>query len=350
MANDTPKNDAKTDLDPKTDNKDMNADNLQKDDLKKENSDKENLENTEKDNSDKENSDNKNQSQSEQVKPKKQKPTVGKVLAVIGNIVLYVLIAIVLFVLIVSITSKKDSDGTATIFGIQMRFVKSSSMEACDQTDVSAYKIKSIKVKSCVFINVMPTEEPARDEWLKTVKVGDVLTFKYVYTKQEVITHRVVKIEEKSTGGYIITLEGDNKASEDSKLLQQVIDTSQMDSDDISKSSNYIIGRVTGQSYLLGLLVYSFKTPVGIVCFVLVPCLIMIALQIMRIVKVVNSDKTEKAAKEKQNQANEIEELKRQLAALQTGTPAPEKSDGSPSSVDPSDSADKTENQTENGQ
>lgn len=240
----------------------------------------------------------------------KTKITIKKILSIVGNILLYLILVIAVFVLIVSITSKKDIDGTATVFGKQLRFVQSSSMEACDQTDVSAYKIKSIKIKSCVFIDVIPEDEVKRDEWLKTVKEGDVLTFKYVYTKQETITHRVVNIEEKATGGYIITLEGDNKVDKNT-VGQQTIDTSQ------ESSPNYIIGRVTGQSYFIGLLVYALKQPVGMVCFVIVPCLIMIAFQVMKIVKVVNADKQEKANAEKAHQSNEIEELKRQLAALQ---------------------------------
>ncbi len=238
------------------------------------------------------------------------KSTIKKVLSIVGNALILIVIALAIFVLVISVTAKKDSDGTATVFGKQLRFVQSSSMEKCDQTDVSAYKIKSIKLKSCVFIDVIPDDEAKKEEWLKTIKVGDVLTFKYVYTKQETITHRVVKIEEKETGGYIITLEGDNKVDKNT-VGQQTIDTSQWD------SPNYIIGRVTGQSYLLGLLVYFFKQPVGIIFFIIVPCLVMIAFQVMRIVKVVNADKKEKAAAEKATQTNEIEELKRQLAALQ---------------------------------
>lgn len=243
----------------------------------------------------------------------KPTPTLKKVLSITGNVLLYLIIALAVFVLIVSITAKKDSDGTATVFGKQLRFVQSDSMEACDRTDVSAYKIKSIKIRSCVFIDVIPEDEAERDEWLKTIKVGDVLTFKYVYTKQETITHRVVNIEAKETGGYVITLEGDNKAS-DSEVLKQTIDTSQ------ENSPNYIIGRVTGQSYLLGLLVYAFKQPIGMVCFVIVPCLIMIAFQVIRIVRTVSADRREKAAEEKASRTNEIEELKRQLAALQQAT------------------------------
>lgn len=238
-------------------------------------------------------------------------------LKIAGDVVLYIIIALALFVLIVSITAKKDSDGTATVFGKQLRFVQSDSMGKCELTDVSGYEIKSIPVKSCVFIEVVPENEAKKAEWYKSLKVGDVLTFKYVYTKQETITHRIVDIEQNGEGGYLITLEGDNKNS-DSNLLKQTIDTS------LTDSPNYVIGKVTGQSYLLGLLVYAFKTPVGIVCLIIIPCVIIIIFEVLRLVRVFGGEKKEKLKAERQNQANEIEELKRQLAALQKGAAASE--------------------------
>lgn len=236
--------------------------------------------------------------------------TLKKALKIAGDVVLYLIIALAMFVLVVSVTAKKDSDGTATVFGRQLRFVQSDSMAECETTDVSAYKIKSIPVKSCVFIEVVPENEQEKAAWYADLRVGDVLTFKYVYTKQETITHRIVQIEQNESGGYTITLEGDNKNA-DSELLSQTIDTSLFD------SPNYIIGKVTGQSYLLGLLVYAFKTPVGIVCLIIVPCLIIIAFEIMRLVRVFGKEKKEKIQAQQEQQASEIEELKRQLAALQ---------------------------------
>lgn len=241
---------------------------------------------------------------------KDKKAIVKKVLKITGNVLVYLLMAIAMFVLVISITSKKDSDGTATVFGYQLRFVQSDSMEECELTDVSNFEIKSIRVKSCVFVDVAPESEEEKAEWYKSLKVGDVLTFKYVYSRQETITHRIVNIEEKITGGYIITLEGDNKNAE-TDLMQQTIDTS------LTDSPNYIIGKVTGQSYVLGLLVYAFKTPVGIVCLIIIPCLIIIAFEVMRLVKVFGKDKKEKLQAEKKKQDDEIEELKRQLAELQ---------------------------------
>lgn len=262
---------------------------------------------------------------------------VKRALKIAGDVLLFTIVALAMFVLVVSITAKKDVDGTATVFGTQLRFVQSSSMEKCKETDVSAYKIKSIRIKSCVFIEVVPEDENKQNEWYAKLKVGDVLTFKYVYGnnyKQETITHRIVNIIEKETGGYLIILEGDNKNSE-SNLLSQTIDTSDV------ASLNYIIGKVTGQSYLLGLLVYALKTPVGIVCLIIIPCLIIIAFEVMRIIRVFSKEKTEKMKAEqeqikaeKEQQASEIEELKRRLAALQGESSKTESETMQPSSDD----------------
>lgn len=246
----------------------------------------------------------------EQGKKIESKTRIKKALRLIGDVLFIVVAALAMFVLVISVTSKKDPDGTATVFGYQLRFVQSDSMEKSELTDVSGYKIKSIRVKSCVFVETIPETEEEKEKWYKELKTGDVLTFKYVYARQETITHRIVRIEEKETGGYLITLEGDNKTSE-TNLLSQTIDTT------LSDSPNYIIGKVRGQSYVLGLLVYALKSPVGIVCFIIVPALIVIIFEILRLVRVFGAEKREKQKQERENQANEIEELKRRLEELQ---------------------------------
>ncbi len=244
-----------------------------------------------------------------------------KVLRIVGDVLVFVLVAIALFAVVLSIVSKKDSDGTATVFGVQLRFVQSSSMEKCEQTDVSAYKIKSIPVKSCVFVQVVPDNEADANQWYSNIQVGDVLTVKYYYTRQETITHRVVDIQPNTNGGYTITLEGDNKNDDSSKLMQQVIDTSAVN------SYNYVVGKVVGQSYPLGLLVYAFKSPVGLVCLIIIPCLIIIVFEILRLARVFNADKKQKLQVQQQQQADEIEKLKRQLAELQNNTQSSDKTE-----------------------
>ena len=265
--------------------------------------------------------------------PKSGVTIAKKVANIVLDVVVVAVLLLALFTMIVTVNAKKSKDGTATIFGYQLRFVQSGSMEKCAYTDVSKYKVKSIKVKSCVFIKTAPTSEKEINEWYKTLKVGDVLTFQYNKNDGSVapedyegdsmvITHRVIRIEKKETGnGYIITLKGDYKSSKDNEPAEQVIDTEV----DTPATTTYIIGKVTGQSYLLGLCVYVLKKPVGIVCVVIVPCLLMIVIQIFRIVNVLGEDKKNKRKEEQANKDDEIEELKRQLAALQNAA-APEES------------------------
>lgn len=264
--------------------------------------------------------------------PKSSVTVAKKVANIVLDVVVVAVLLLALFTMIVTVNAKKSKDGTATIFGYQLRFVQSGSMEKCAYTDVSKYKVKSIKVKSCVFIKTAPTSEKEINEWYKTLKVGDVLTFQYNRESaankdnydgdSKIITHRVIKIEKKETGnGYIITLKGDYKSSKGNEPAEQVIDTEV----DTPATTTYVIGKVTGQSYLLGLCVYVLKLRVGIICFIIIPCLVIIVFQILRITKVLGEDKKNKRKEEQANKDDEIEELKRQLAALQNAA-APEES------------------------
>ena len=234
---------------------------------------------------------------------------VWRVCKIAGNVLLYVVLAIALFVVVLSIATKKDADGAATVFGKQIRIVRSDSMEKCEETDVSGFDIKDLPIKTLLVIDVVPTDAEEAKEWYKLVREGDVLTFRYKYTEQVTITHRVIKITEKE-GGYIIELAGDNKASEDT--LTQVIDTSD------TESYNYVIGKVVWANFPLGWLVYALKTPVVVVCAIIIPCLIIIVLEIIKIVNVLGDGKREKIREEARQKEEEIEALKRRLAALES--------------------------------
>ena len=233
---------------------------------------------------------------------------VWRVCKIAGNVLLYVVLAIALFVVVLSIATKKDADGAATVFGKQIRIVRSDSMEKCEETDVSGFDIKDLPIKTLLVIDVVPTDAEEAKEWYKSVREGDVLTFRYKYTEQVTITHRVIKITEKE-GGYIIELAGDNKASEDT--LTQVIDTSD------TESYNYVIGKVVWANFPLGWLVYALKTPAVVTCVIIIPCLIIIVLEIVKIVNVLGEGKREKIKEEAQKKDAELEELKRRLAALE---------------------------------
>ena len=238
------------------------------------------------------------------------KAKIKKIGKIALDVLLYIFLAICIFAVIVTVISKRDSDGAAEVFGYQMRVVTSDSMSESEFSDVSAYKIKDIPIRSMVFVKVMPDDPAEADEFYRSLKVGDVLTFRYVYTTQVTITHRITSITEKDTGGFIIELAGDNKNSEDGQLTQ-VIDTS------IPNNTNYVIGKVTGQAYLLGLLMSFLMQPVGIILLIIVPCFIIILLEVLKIVKVRGADKKKREQEEKQNKDIELEELRRKLAELE---------------------------------
>ena len=234
------------------------------------------------------------------------------------SVLLYAFIAVALFSVVMSIFSKKDEDGAATVFGYQLRFVRSDSMAKSEASiDVSDFEIKDIPTKAMIFVQVKPTNEKELLAWYGEIVEGDVLTFRYRFASgQETVTHRVINRTEKlnESGeviGYVFTLMGDNKASEDANLMEQVIDTT------ATESFNYIIGKVRGQNYFLGLLVYALKSTVGIVCIIIIPCLIIIGFEVAKIISVLNEDKKQKQAEESAQKQNELEDLKRQLAMLQ---------------------------------
>ena len=229
-----------------------------------------------------------------------------KILNIGVTVLLYVFLFVSMLALVLSLVSQKGADGATTLFGYQMRVIVSDSMGACDQTDVSQYEIGSLPIRSMVFVETVPEDETEADQWYAQLKKGDVLTFRYTYTTQVTITHRIIDIYAKETGGYMITLEGDNKNA-DMQLMQQVIDTS-------SDSYNYVIGKVTGSSMVLGFLTSLLKEPLALVLIIIVPCAIIIVLEIVKIVSMFGSDEDKKKRRE---QEDEIEALKRQLAALQ---------------------------------
>ncbi len=208
-------------------------------------------------------------------------PKVKKTFKILLEVFIYLFLALCVFIVILTVTAKKSQDGAMQFFGKQVRIVVSDSMAECERTDVSEYEIKSIPVKSMVFIELAPEKQDKKEQWYSNLKVGDVVIFSYVYGSPVTLTHRIINKIEKD-GGYIFVLKGDNQ-SENS--LEQIIDTSIVDSE------NYIFGKVTGQSYNLGALALGLKSPVVIICIVIVPCLVITSFEIMRVVTVIKSDK-----------------------------------------------------------
>jgi signal peptidase I len=186
-----------------------------------------------------------------------------KIMGIIGNACLYAFLILVIVLVSLSIASRKDGGDAMTLFGRQMRIVVSASMEECDQTDVSDFDVKSIPVKSMVFIETVPEDEQEAKAWYDELEVGDVCTFQYrLGGKAQIITHRIIE-KARYNEGWKIVLQGDNKAdSENVKMGVQTIYTD-------TESVDYIIGKVTGQSRVLGFITYIMKQPIGIALIVL---------------------------------------------------------------------------------
>ena len=294
----------------------------------------------------------------EETVEKKGKSKVKKIFNVIGNIVTYLFIAICVLAVIATISAKKSPDGGMNMFGYQMRVVVSQSMEWPQGTtfeklgleteedskikSLNDLAIKAIPLRSMVFVSVVPQEKQQADLWYSNLRVGDVLTFQYgeygkINGQLPIITHRITKIQALTTGGYRIELKGDNKGLT-TETQTSTADTSTQVIYTSDGGVNYVIGKVVGQSKFLGVTfnlittIVNYKLsgiPIGMVCIVIIPCTIIIILEIIKIVSVVNAEKKKKLQEEivlqqaeKERQDNEIELLKQQLAALQNQTQA----------------------------
>ena len=239
-----------------------------------------------------------------------EKTKIQKIGAIVLTVVMCVFLVISFLTVVVTVFSKKDSDGAAQIFGYQMRVVTSNSMASSQYTDLSDYSIKAIPVRSLVFIKLMPEDPAEADAWYDSLSVGDVLTFRYVYTTQVTITHRITAINKQPSGGFLIELTGDNKASESGQLVQ-VIDTS------IPENPNYVIGKVVGQAYWLGWIISLLMQPAGMVLLIILPCAIIIVMEVYKVVKTLNEEKREQKRLQQEEKDRELEALRRRLAELE---------------------------------
>ena len=234
---------------------------------------------------------------------------VKKILSIVMNVLVYAFIAVIALFLIFTIVFGKLGSDATSILGYQFRTVISPSMEACELTDVSNYDIKSLPLNTMIFIEEVPTDSIEAGEWYSDLEVGDVLTFKYLYVRQEVITHRIIKIEDNGKGGYYIYLEGDNKNTE-SGILTQMIDTSN------EFSPNYVIGKVVGHSYVIGSLVTFLRSTIGLV-LIIVFIVVILILEVLKLAKLLTHDKREAEKKKQQAQLDELEELRKKVALLE---------------------------------
>ena len=262
-----------------------------------------------------------------------------KVLDIILNVLAGIFFVLCIFVIILAIGSK-NNDGAINLFGHEMRIILSSSMEKSEYTDVSGYEIKDIPAGALVSIETVPDDKAEAADWYAELKVGDVLTFSYVYETQEIITHRIIEITEKDDG-YVIVLRGDNQNSENGALTQTIDTTS-------NSSFNYIIGKVVGVNLALGAFVTAVKSPLGFVLIIVLPCAIIMIAEIIRIVNMVTEKKRYTRAEADKKKDMEIERLRKLLeeAKMQSSITA-DGTDGKNKSPDGTDAESKSPDGTD---
>ncbi len=234
--------------------------------------------------------------------------TVKKISFILLNIIMYSFLLLCVLILCYSLLSAKGSDEAVSVFGHQVRVVETESMEKCDATDVSGFEIGSIPVNSAVLIERIPSDPEKAAEWYKGLKVGDVLTFKYTYTRQITVTHRITSIKENGTGGYIIILTGDNAASK-ARQGYQTINTSD------TTSPNYIIGKVKATSHIVGQLLQITSDPINALLLITFPCVLIIMLEIFKLIKSSIDEKLRKSEERVKSLQLELDELKGKLKA-----------------------------------
>lgn len=143
------------------------------------------------------------------------------------------------------------------------------------------YEIETIPVESMIFIRDVPSDPAEADSFYASLRVGDVLTFDYrhpVSGEHMVVTHRIISISEENRI-YTYTLQGDSIADDPTNGSIQVV----------TSSSGDIIGKVVGTSNWLGMVAVFVSQWYGKVALILIPCLILIASEILNIIRVIRN-------------------------------------------------------------
>lgn len=256
-----------------------------------------------------------------------------KALNIAVDVVLYLFLAFSVLLLIMTLVSRKRGGDAVNLFGREARIVVSNSMEMSEDEEfnksIQQYKIKDIKVRTMVFIKRAPDPETDPEKakaFYASLKVGDVLTFRYYFggakpdwandnSAQPVITHRIVDLTPLDDGHFRIVLQGDNRAAGHTPDVQTLYTDAYLGNRGDERYKE-VIGKVTGKSVVLGNIAYAVRQPIGIALIIIVPCAVIIIWQIVRIALVIAEDKKKKAAeaqaKKEQAAAEELERTRKQ--------------------------------------
>lgn len=162
----------------------------------------------------------------------------------------------------------------------EIRIVVSGSM---DGEPRDQYEIETIPTGSAVFISEVPDSDNDKKEFYSHLQVGDVLTFNYmnpVSKENMVVTHRIIDIKE-SSGVYTYTLAGDSIRDDPTNSSTQIV----------TSDSGDVIGKVTGVSHTLGIIITFLSTWYGKVIVIIIPCVLLIISESKNIYNILKGNK-----------------------------------------------------------
>lgn len=190
----------------------------------------------------------------------KNKKTSMKILSIIGNVVFYVLIAVLLLFSISNISSKREDDIPA-VFSRGFVNVLSSSMDG-NETN---YRVNSFKKDALVFVKILNDESKAQ------LQVGDVVVFWGQLsptdpTVKAFVIHRIIEID-----GNQITTQGDNP----------ITNATITETHNINAIKAVATSKVEGIGGAIGYL----QSPTGFLIFVVVPLILLVVFETVILIR-----------------------------------------------------------------
>lgn len=169
----------------------------------------------------------------------------------IANIVINTLLVLTLLIVATTVFSYKFGGGEPNLFGYQFKVVLSGSMEP------------SIKTGS--IIATTNVEDPS------SLREGDVITYHTFSSRDTLITHRIVEVQE-SGGGLQFITKGDNNDAIDPEPIPS--------SHVVAKYANFTIP-------LVGYAVNFSNTKTGIILLLIVPGFIILVTQVINVWRII---------------------------------------------------------------
>lgn len=185
----------------------------------------------------------------------------------VGNIVFYVVLAIIAIYAVIALTS--DDDGVTSIFGGTGLTVQSNSM------------LPTFEKGDLIFVDT--------DFNVDDLEVDDVITYQMVIMvdgQPELIynSHRIIDIQEDVNGNLHFFTQGDNNP----------------EADDESISESYVLGVWNGKVYkniggIIDGTVGFLKSSLGFFLFIVLPCFAFLVYEVVKFIGVMSDYKTQQA-------------------------------------------------------